>query len=48
VPAERFADLTVKETVVIEPEEVKAEPALYECIGDERTFEVDITPPKPG
>ena len=46
VAAEVFAHLPVKETVVIEPEEVKAEPGLYERIGEERTFEVDVTPPK--
>lgn len=43
---ERFKDLPVAETIVIEPEEVKANPELYERIGEERTFEVDITPPK--
>jgi transposase len=32
--------------VVIEPEEVKAEPDAYERIGEERTFEVEITPPQ--
>jgi len=36
----------VQETVIIEPEEVKADPELYERIGEEETFEVDITPPK--
>lgn len=45
-PKERFKDLPVQETVVIEPEEVKADPELYERIGEEKTFEVDITPPK--
>lgn len=45
-PAERFKDLPVQETVIIEPEEVKADPELYERIGEEETFEVDITPPK--
>lgn len=45
-PKERFKDLPVQETVVIEPEEVKADPDLYERIGEEKTFEVDITPPK--
>jgi transposase len=45
-PAEQFKDLPVSETVEIEPEEVKAEPQLYERIGQEETFEVVITPPK--
>lgn len=45
-PAEHFEQLPVHETVVIDPEEVKANPELYECIGEERTFEVDVTPPK--
>jgi transposase len=31
---------------VLEPEAVKKEPALYEKIGEERTFEVDIVPPQ--
>ncbi len=46
LPAESFAHLPVKETVVIEPEAVKADPALYEQIGEERTFEVDVVPPQ--
>lgn len=45
-PAEAFAHLPVKETITIEPEEVKAEPQAYERIGEERTFEVDVTPPR--
>ncbi|MDQ8196432.1 transposase, partial [Coraliomargarita sp. SDUM461004] len=46
-PAEHFADLPVLETVEILPEEVKANPELYERIGiAEETFEVRITPPK--
>ena len=45
-PAERFKDLPVEETVVIEPEEVKENPQDYECIGEEETFEVDVHPPK--
>jgi transposase len=44
--AETFAHLPVKETLVIEPEEVKAAPEAYERIGEERTFEVDVTPPR--
>jgi hypothetical protein len=39
-PAEAFAKLPVQETIVIEPEEVKAAPEAYEKIGEERTFEV--------
>ena len=45
VPAETFARLPVKETIVIEPAEVLAEPAAFEQIGEERTFEVDVVPP---
>ena len=45
VPAATFAHLPVKETVVVEPEEVRAEPAAFEQIGEERTFEVDVVPP---
>jgi len=45
-PAEAFAHLPVQETIVIEPPEVQAAPAAYEKIGEERTFEVDVTPPK--
>lgn len=41
-----FKDLPVHETVEIVPPEVKADPALYERIGEERTFEVDLIPPK--
>jgi transposase len=44
--AEVFAHLPVQETLVIEPEEVKAAPEAYERIGEERTFEVDVTPPQ--
>jgi transposase len=46
LPAETFAHLPVKETVVIEPAAVQADPSVYEQIGEERTFEVDVTPPK--
>ena len=46
VPAATFALLPVKETIVIEPEAVKAEPDAYEKIGEERTFEVDVVPPQ--
>lgn len=45
-PAERFKDLPVEETVVIEPDEVQAEPEAFEKISEEETFEVDIHPPK--
>jgi transposase len=45
-PAAAFAKLPVRETVVIEPEEVKAEPEAFEKISEERSFEVDITPPR--
>lgn len=46
LPAESFAHLPVKETVEIVPEAVKADPTLYEKIGEERTFEVDVIPPQ--
>ena len=46
LPAENFAHLPVKETVVIEPAAVQADPTLYERIGEERTFEVDVIPPQ--
>ena len=46
LPAERFAKLPVKETVEILPDEVRANPDLYERIGiAEETFEVRLTPP---
>lgn len=45
-PAEAFAELPVAETLEIVPEAVKAEPELYERIGEEETFEVDIVPPQ--
>jgi transposase len=43
---ESFEKLPVHETVEIIPDEVKADPELYERIGEERTFEVDLIPPK--
>ena len=46
LPAERFKDLPVEETIVIEPEEVQAQPEAFEKISEEETFEVDIHPPK--
>ncbi|MFA6961026.1 MAG: hypothetical protein WC205_09765 [Opitutaceae bacterium] len=45
-PAEAFAKLPVQETIVTLPEEVKAAPEAYEQIGEERTLEVHVTPPK--
>ena len=45
-PEEAFEHLPVHETVEIVPAEVKADPELYERIGEERTFEVDLIPPK--
>ncbi len=45
-PAETFAHLPVVETIEIIPDEVKANPEAYERIGEERTFEVDITLPQ--
>lgn len=46
MPAEVFAQLPVHETVEIIPDEVKAEPAAFEKISEERTFEVEIIGPK--
>jgi transposase len=46
LPAENFAHLPVKESIVIEPVAVQADPTLYEKIGEERTFEVEVTPPQ--
>ena len=45
-PAESFAHLPVKERIEIVPAAVQADPALYERIGEERTFEVDLVPPQ--
>jgi transposase len=45
-PAELYAKLPITETVVIEPAEVQAQPEAFEQIGEERTFEVEITPPQ--
>ncbi|MCC5025630.1 MAG: transposase [Candidatus Synoicihabitans palmerolidicus] len=44
--AETFAKLPVSATIVIEPAEVQAAPEQYERIGEERSFEVDVVPPK--
>jgi transposase len=41
-----FAKLPVDEVKVIEPAEVQAEPEKFEKISEERTFEVDVVPPK--
>ena len=46
LPAEAFKDVPVKETVVIEPPEVRAQPEAFERIGEERTFELDVVPPQ--
>ncbi|HWA87357.1 MAG TPA: IS66 family transposase, partial [Opitutus sp.] len=46
LPADSFAHLPVKETIEILPDPVRADPSLYERIGEERTFEVDIVPPQ--
>lgn len=45
-PAERFKDLPVEETIVVEPDEVQAAPHNFEQISTEETFEVDIHPPR--
>jgi len=45
-PEKLFEKLPVAEVVVIEPDPVKANPGAYERIGEERTFEVEIIPPK--
>lgn len=45
-PAENFAHLPVTETIEITPPAVLDHPELYERIGEERTFEVDIVPPQ--
>ena len=41
-----FEKLPVQDVVVIEPEAVEAEPKAYEKIGEEKTFEVEVTPPR--
>lgn len=43
-PAETFAHVPVTETVEIVPETVSQDPDLYERIGEERTFEIDLVP----
>lgn len=42
--AETFAHVPVTETLEIVPEAVKQDPDLYERIGEERTFEIDLVP----
>jgi len=44
--AEHFKDVPVKETVELIPEQVKADPEAWVRIGQEETFEIDITAPK--
>jgi transposase len=46
IPAETFKHLPIVETIEIVPEEVKKAPELYEKIGEERTFEVDVVAPQ--
>ena len=41
-----FEKLPVQEVVVIEPEAVKTNPEAYEKIGEEKTFEVEVTAPR--
>jgi transposase len=43
-PAEVFAHVPVTEIVEIVPEAVQQDPEVYERIGEERTFEIDLTP----
>ena len=43
-PAETFAHVPVTQTVEIVPEAVQRDPELYERIGEERTFEIDLAP----
>jgi transposase len=44
--AEHFKDVPVMETVELIPEQVKADPEAWVRIGEEETFEIDITAPK--
>jgi len=46
LPAEVFAQLPVVETIEILPEEVKAQPELFEKISEEKTFEVELIGPR--
>ncbi|MDQ8183897.1 transposase, partial [Pelagicoccus sp. SDUM812005] len=43
---ELYGNLPVLEETVVEPEEVQANPSAYERIGEERTYEVKVEPPK--
>ena len=45
-PAEAFAHIPVTETLEIVPAAVQQDPELYERIGEERTFELEIIGPK--
>jgi transposase len=45
-PGEIFEKLPVRETIEVIPPEVKADPDLYERIGEETSFEVDIVHPQ--
>lgn len=45
-PAEVFAHVPVTDTIEVIPSEVQKDPDLYEKIGEERTFEIDVIPPK--
>src|ERR1035437_4739699 len=46
MPAEVFAKLPVVETIEILPDEVKAQPELFEKISEEKTFEVELIGPR--
>jgi transposase len=46
LPAELFKNVPVKETIVLEPDEVRVQPEAFERIGEERTFEIDVVPPQ--
>lgn len=46
MPAQVFAHLPVAEVVELIPAEVQAEPAAFERISEERTFEVDLIGPQ--
>jgi hypothetical protein len=46
LPAEVFANLPVVETIEILPDEVKAQPELFEKISEEKTFEVELIGPR--
>lgn len=43
---QRFANLPVKKTIELIPDEVKADPELYEEIGEESSYRVELDPPK--